>query len=310
MPHGLAITPDGSQVLVAVFGTSMVAFIDTASNRVVAQVPVSSPHNIAISPDGQTAYVAAQKQGATALVILDVRNKVQIGTVPLDKVPRALNFSPDGKALYFTQAGVDAVQVLDTASNKVVGQIAVGASPHHPLVTPDGENVLVAVQGPSELAILNPATNTTRTTVPVGQMPHWIALTSDGHAAYVTNENSDDISVVDLDTHKVTATIPVGKAPRKIVIQPAPSSVKQDNPPIVIANFAFTPATLTVAPGQPIVWINNDSVQHTITSDDGKWDSGELAPGEQFTLTLDQPGTYAYHCSIHPFMQGTIIVKE
>ena len=309
MPHGLAITPDGRQLLVAVFGTSRVAFIDTARNQVVAQVPVPSPHNFAISPDGQTAYVAAQKQGATALVILDVQKKVQVGTVPLDKAPRALNFSPDGKALYFTQAGVNAVQVLDPASHKLVGQIAVGASPHQPLFTPDGKNVLVTIQGPGELAILNPATQTIRTTVPVGQMPHWIALTPNGHTAYVTNEQANDLSVVDLDTDKVTATIPLGQAPRKIVIQPAPSPVQQVNPAVVIADFAFTPATLTVAPGQPIVWINNDSIPHTITSDDGQWDSGELAPGKQFTLTLHQPGTYAYHCSIHPFMQGIVIVK-
>src|SRR4030095_16955738 len=125
MPHGLALTPDGRQLLVAVFGTSKVAFVDTASNQVVGQVPVPSPHNIAISPDGQTAYVAAQKQGETALVILDVHKKMQVGAVPLDKAPRALTFSPDGKALYFTQAGLDAVQVLNTASHKLVGQVAV-----------------------------------------------------------------------------------------------------------------------------------------------------------------------------------------
>ena len=309
MPHGLAITPDGRQVLVAVFGTSQVAFIDTASNRVVAHVPVPSPHNFAISPDGQTAYVAAQKPGATALVILDVPKKVQVGIVPLDKTPRALTFSPDGKALYFTQAGINAVQVLNPATHKLVGQIAVGASPHQPLFTPDGKNALVVVQGPGELAILNPATRTSRTTVTVGQLPHWVALTPNGHTAYVTNEKDNNLAVVDLATHKVTATIALGQAPRKIVIQPVPTPLKPVTPPVVITNFVFTPATLTVAPGQPIVWINHDSVSHTITSDDGKWDSGELAPGQQFTLTLPQPGTYAYHCSIHPFMQGTVIVK-
>src|SRR4030095_12197224 len=133
---------------------------------------------------------------------------------------------------------------------------------------------------PGELAILNPPTDTIRTTVPVGQMPHWIALTPNGHTANVTNEHANDLSVVDLATHKVTATIPLGQAPRKIVIQPAPSAAKPANPPVVIAQFCFTPATPPVAPGQPIVWVNDDSIAHTITSDDGKWDSGELAPGK------------------------------
>ena len=301
MPHGLALTPDGRQLLVAVFGTSKVAFVDTATNQVVGQVPVPSPHNIAISPDGQTAYVAAQKQGETALVILDVHKKMQVGAVPLDKAPRALTFSPDGKALYFTQAGLDAVQVLNTASHKLVGQVAVGASPHQPLVTPDGKNVLVVIQGPGELAILNPATDTIRTTVPVGQMPHWIALTPNGHTAYVTNEKDNDLSVVDLATHKVTATIPLGQAPRKIVIQPAPPAAKPANPPVVIAKFAFSPATHR----PPVSRLSGSTTipSHTITSDDGNG-FGRVVPA-QF-LTLQQPGTYAYQCSIHPFMQGIV----
>src|SRR5439155_383485 len=117
------------------------------------------PHNLAISPDGRLAYVAAQQPGATALVILDLAGKTQTGSVPLDKTPRALNFSPDGKQLYFTQAGVDALQVLDPATNKVVAQIPVGASPHHPLFAPTGEYALVVSQGPGELEIINPAGN-------------------------------------------------------------------------------------------------------------------------------------------------------
>ena len=50
------------------------------------------------------------------LVLFDLASGTQIGTVPLEQSPRALNVSPDGKRLYFTLAGVDAVQVLDTAS--------------------------------------------------------------------------------------------------------------------------------------------------------------------------------------------------
>src|SRR6266566_4354324 len=104
-PHGLALTPDGRTVLVAGFGTNQVVWLDVATNKLAGQAPVPQPHNIASSPDGRLAYVAAQQPGATALVILDLAGKTQTGSVPLDKTPRALNFSPDGKRLYFTQAG-------------------------------------------------------------------------------------------------------------------------------------------------------------------------------------------------------------
>jgi YVTN family beta-propeller protein len=149
--------------------------------------------------------------------------------------------------------------------------------------------------------------------VKVGKMPHWIALTPDGRTAYVTNEGSNDVSVVDLGTNKVTATIPVGNAPRKIVMQPAPAAAAQSNMPsdvtVTISGFAFAPQSVTVAPGQRIVFVNNDSVVHTATSADGSWDSKDIAPGQSYTLTLDKPGTYAYHCGVHPYMQGTVTVK-
>ena len=207
-PHGLAISPDGRRVLVAVYGASQVAMIDTVRNEVVARIPVGSPHNIAITPDGHRAYVASQVQGSAALVVVDVASRSVVGRVALDNVPRALNFSPDGKQLYFTEAGVSAVQVLDPASNTVKGQIPVGASPHHPLFVGSGGTALVVVQGPGQLAVIDTASEAV-TAVPVGQMPHWIAVSSESSLAYVTNENSNDVSVVSLNNNKVVATVAI-----------------------------------------------------------------------------------------------------
>ena len=63
-----------------------------------------------------------------------------------------------------------------------------------------------------------------------------------------------------------------------------------------------------VQPGEPIVWTNADAIPHTVTSDDGVWDSGDVAPGQTYRLVLDKPGTYKYHCMHHPYMIGTIVV--
>ncbi len=78
---------------------------------------------------------------------------------------------------------------------------------------------------------------------------------------------------------------------------------------VSITKFTFSPATITVAPGQPITWTNADPVAHTTTSNDKAWDSGGLQPGATFTTTLTQPGTYEYHCTIHPFIHGTVVVQ-
>lgn len=333
MPHGLALTPDGRTLLVAVFGASRVMFIDTASDAILGSVPVGSPHNIAITPDGASAFVASQKQGSTALVVLDVAARTQTGSVPLDKTPRALNVRPDGGQLYFTVAGDDAVEVLDPRSLQIAGRIPVGASPHHPLYTPSGEYALVVSQGTNELNQIDPESNALTAKVTVGKNPHWIATDVDGETAFVTNEDSGDVSVVNVDTMTVTATIPVGNGPRKIVLQPfalpqhaataAPSTAAATAPSagathrssddagattVQIAGFAFNPPALTVAAGQSVTFVNDDSVAHTSTSDDGTWDSDHIPPGQSFSVELDQPGSYSYHCAIHPFMQGTIVV--
>src|SRR6266849_2112846 len=222
-PHGLVVTPDGRKVYVSSDGASTVSVIDTATDRVVRSigvVPVAQPHNGTLSRDGRTGFVASQQQGATALVRLDLAAWKEVARVPLDKTPRGLELSPDGRRVFFTLAGVNAIQVLDTATNRIATQIPVGASPHYAPFTPDGRWALAVVQGPGELAILDTANSTLAGTVAVGKAPHWSTSSSDGRTAYVTNEGSNDVSVVDLASRTVTATIPVGNAPRKIAVQP------------------------------------------------------------------------------------------
>jgi plastocyanin len=73
-------------------------------------------------------------------------------------------------------------------------------------------------------------------------------------------------------------------------------------------DFGFSPGMDLVPPGTTITWTNTGQVVHTVTSDDGKFDSGDLAPDQTFSFTLDQPGTYWYFCRPHPFMRGRIVV--
>ena len=79
---------------------------------------------------------------------------------------------------------------------------------------------------------------------------------------------------------------------------------------IGIDNFAFAPSPLTVKAGTPIKWINKDDVPHLIVSTKGKFKPSTVLDTDQaFSVTLSSPGTYDYFCSLHPMMQGKIIVK-
>ena len=75
-------------------------------------------------------------------------------------------------------------------------------------------------------------------------------------------------------------------------------------------NISFQPAEITIQAGTTVKWSNQDSVSHTSTSDDDVWDSDGISPGEEFTFTLDEPGTYTYFCRFHPQMQATVIVES
>jgi plastocyanin len=76
-----------------------------------------------------------------------------------------------------------------------------------------------------------------------------------------------------------------------------------------VSDNTFRPPTLTVLPGTTVRWVNSGRHTHTVTSDDGRWDSGDIPPGGSYTATFQQPGTYPYHCRHHKGMQGTVVVK-
>jgi plastocyanin len=88
------------------------------------------------------------------------------------------------------------------------------------------------------------------------------------------------------------------------------STAAQEAADVRVIDFAFEPATLTVAVGTTVTWTNDGQRPHTISDDDGAFDSGRLDPGESFSHTFDQPGTYRYHCGFHPEMQAEIVVEE
>jgi plastocyanin len=81
---------------------------------------------------------------------------------------------------------------------------------------------------------------------------------------------------------------------------------------ILIKNFAFSPASLTIRTGTTVTWLNQDGAQHQIASDPvtpSAFNSDPLADGTSYQFTFTKPGTYTYHCTIHPSMKGTVIVE-
>jgi plastocyanin len=76
-----------------------------------------------------------------------------------------------------------------------------------------------------------------------------------------------------------------------------------------IRELAFPTVPHELHPGDTITWTNEDLVPHTVTAKDGRWDSGELAPGDSFVVVVDTGGTVPYVCRYHPTMSGTLDVR-
>ena len=98
--------------------------------------------------------------------------------------------------------------------------------------------------------------------------------------------------------------------------------VTQVVPLHLIPSMASTPAaevqmngihyrsdTVTVKAGEAVRWVNSDPLVHTVSFDDGSGTSADIPQNGSFTFKFDRPGTYAYHCTQHPFMKGVVIVK-
>jgi plastocyanin len=77
---------------------------------------------------------------------------------------------------------------------------------------------------------------------------------------------------------------------------------------VSIANFAYDPTPVNVAVGDTVTWTNNDTVPHTVTANDGSFQSGTMQPGATFSFTFTGAGTFDYHCEFHANMSGQVVV--
>jgi plastocyanin len=99
-------------------------------------------------------------------------------------------------------------------------------------------------------------------------------------------------------------------APNAGPAQPAATPpAGRDTVRAAVEDFAFVPARIEVSAGTTIVWTNRGQVTHTVTADDGSFESGNIDPGKQRGLTFARAGTFPFHCTPHPFMKGVIVVR-
>ena len=89
-----------------------------------------------------------------------------------------------------------------------------------------------------------------------------------------------------------------------------PSTPQAQQASVQIKDFEFAPSKVTIKVGGTVTWTNEGASVHTVTADDGSFDSGQLQKGKTFSQTFDSTGTFSYHCSIHSSMKAQVVVEE
>jgi plastocyanin len=125
-----------------------------------------------------------------------------------------------------------------------------------------------------------------------------------------SSSDSNDSSSAASATTPATTTA-ASAAPVATDAASTPSTVAASAPAesgaVGITDFKFDPPEIRVPVGGSVVWTNNDGQQHTATSS-GNFDAGAIEPGASMTVAFPTAGTFAYICSFHPFMTGSVVV--
>ena len=200
-PQGLAISPDGSFLLVSDGSPGgRVSVLRVADNTLVASMTFPAgiaPLGVAFSPDGEQAYVAAADvggSGANTLRIFDPSTGAIVDSIPVGALPTGIAVSPDAQRVFVSNQGDNSVTLYDTATRSV-STTAVGRAPTGIAYGPDGTQVYVANRDSNTVSVLTgDSLLQTLVTVPVGQAPIAISINPRGTSAYVANVTSHTVS--------------------------------------------------------------------------------------------------------------------
>src|SRR5690606_4222617 len=123
---------------------------------------------------------------------------------------------------------------------------------------------------------------------------------------------SGEATLVDNGDGTTTVTVTISKGAGSETASPESGGMTDEagTYEVMIADFAYSPAELTIKAGESVTFTNQDSAPHTATARERDvLQTGRLDQGESVTVTFDTPGTYEYFCEFHPNMSGTIIVE-
>jgi PQQ-dependent catabolism-associated beta-propeller protein len=226
-PELFVVHPDGKRLFVANENDSLVSVVDIIERKIVGEVEVGiEPEGMAASPDGS--LIVCTSETTSMAHVIDAGTLELLDNVLVDTRPRAAVVAPDSRRIYVSSELRGTVTVIDAESRAILGKVGFPA-PGVPrelvqavglALTRDGTRLFVALGPANRVAEVNAATLAVERTYLVGQRVWNLALSPDGRRLYTANGNSSDVSVIDLDRREVVKSLGVGRAPWGVVVAP------------------------------------------------------------------------------------------
>lgn len=218
--HSVVLTPDQKLAVINVAGDDEIAFVDTASGKVVHRTAVGDfPCDMHLTPDGRYAFFPERDQDTLAKLNLETRKVVaRSDAFESGSKPHMLRVDSHGEFVWVQTAKTNMNKVFDTEELSLLDAQRVGKLPTTNAWTPDGERALVFHLGDSVVSVFNSRPPFRKITdIEVGEGSGMVAFSEDGRRAYVTVRGENKVAVIDLASLEVTRTIPAVEAPVGIV---------------------------------------------------------------------------------------------
>ncbi|HTS02220.1 MAG TPA: beta-propeller fold lactonase family protein, partial [Thermoanaerobaculia bacterium] len=225
-PFALALTPDGTRVVVACTGADdqSLHLLDAATGKLLAKEPVTKSWlGLAISPDGRRVYLAGA--GGKNVLVYRLENDRFVARDPLslrrtdepaerDATPSGIAVSPDGKSLWVARILRNDVVRVDLGSGAVTARVPVGTHPYRPVLSPGGALLAVANWGAASVSLVDTAAARVVGTVRTADHPSDLAFAPDGKTLFAVETNRNLVAAVDVVSRRVVRQISIALGPQ------------------------------------------------------------------------------------------------
>jgi YVTN family beta-propeller protein len=238
VPHGVAISPDGTRVYVTNESLVTLDVVDATSLQVIARIPLSGrPNNLDVSKDGKRVYVGI-RQGSGAVDVIDTASMKNVKSVPVKGEIHNVYVTPDGKHVVAGSIAASTISVIDRATETLVWtlEMSAGIRPMAFTTNRDGstKDIIVQLSNYHGLAIVDFAARKEVRRLELPDVPgrereteglqgspsHGLAITPDGKLLWATSKYYDCVVAYALPDYKLLKVVPVGLHPEWLTIPP------------------------------------------------------------------------------------------